>query len=83
VLLTSGGAFSTSVNAPSAVPGQAFSVPAGFQPVADSFDTYLVYGIKTAGSPPVIPRMPFNRADYYIGLPAPPSSMPSICQQTA
>lgn len=34
---------------------------------SDSTDTYLVYGIADAG---VTPRMPFNRADYYIRRPA-------------
>lgn len=77
VLLTSGAAFSTIATVPSTTPAQAFSVPAGFQPVADSFETYLVYGIKTSGTPPVDPRMPFNRADYYIFQPT--TGMPLRC----
>jgi prepilin-type N-terminal cleavage/methylation domain-containing protein len=41
---------------------------AGFAPIDATIN--LVYGIKPEGDPLVEPRMPFNRADYYIGNPA-------------
>ena len=78
VLLTSGGAFFTKVDVPStttATPPQAFSVPAGFQPVEDSFDTYLVYGVDSDTNL----RFPFNRADYYVRRPTTANAMPSRC----
>ena len=49
-----------------------------FEPLANSFETYIVYGV----TPPADPvdtalRMPFNRADYYIRRPA--TNMPTRC----
>ena len=44
-----------------------------------NFDTqggFLVYGIKPYENPVVPPRMPFNRADYYVRRPL---TMPSRC----
>lgn len=32
----------------------------------DATETRIIYGIKPVGDPPSDPRMPFNRADYYI-----------------
>ncbi|MEW6108540.1 MAG: type II secretion system protein [Nitrospirota bacterium] len=53
------------------------SIPAAFSPVNGSFETYLIYGIKPAGGPPAVePRMPFNRADYYIKV---PGTLPQRC----
>ena len=42
----------------------------GFEPFTDTQNSYVVYGIKPYESPEVPPRMPFNRADYYISVPA-------------
>lgn len=42
-------------------------------------ETRFVYGIKPAGSPVVNPRMPFNRADYYVRIPA--SNFPARCAE--
>jgi prepilin-type N-terminal cleavage/methylation domain-containing protein len=42
----------------------------------DTQSGFLVYGIKPYENPPVPPRMPFNRADYYVRRPA---TMPSRC----
>jgi prepilin-type N-terminal cleavage/methylation domain-containing protein len=36
----------------------------------------LIYGIKPPGDPVVEPRMPFNRADYYLRI---PGNMPGRC----
>ncbi len=66
VLLTSGAAFFTTFDA------SAGTFASAFQPVENSFESYLIYGI----SPGVAPRMPFNRADYYIRTPA---TMPARC----
>jgi len=45
----------------------------GFAPLPNSFDTYIMYGIAPDG---VTPRMPFNRADYYVRTPV---TMPTQC----
>ena len=69
ILITTGPAnFTTNFN-PSAA-----GFAAGFQPDANSFNTYLIYGINsnTAANP----RMPFNRADYYVRT---PPNMPTRC----
>ncbi len=66
VLVTSGATFSTTFDS------SAGAFAAAFQPVASSFETYLIYGI----SPGAALRMPFNRADYYIRTPA---AMPARC----
>jgi prepilin-type N-terminal cleavage/methylation domain-containing protein len=42
-------------------------------------ETRFVYGIKPAGSPVVNPRMPFNRADYYVRIPG--SNFPARCAE--
>jgi hypothetical protein len=49
-----------------------------FEPFANSYNSFLVYGIKPAESPDVAPRMPFNRADYYIQRPT--DNMPARCE---
>ncbi len=66
VLLSSGATFSTTFDS------SAGTFASDFQPVASSFETYLIYGI----SPGAALRMPFNRADYYIRTPA---AMPTRC----
>jgi prepilin-type N-terminal cleavage/methylation domain-containing protein len=43
-----------------------------FEPTANSFNTRLVYGISSN----VDPRMPFNRADYYVRQ---PGTLPDRC----
>jgi len=68
VLLTSGGAFFTTV-----------PLSAALQPVAASFDTYLIYGVDSDTNL----RFPFNRADYYIRRPTTANSMPSRCATNA
>ncbi len=44
-------------------------------PEADSLMTHIIYGISPATTNP---RMPFNRADYYVRRPA--TGMPSKCE---
>ena len=69
ILITTGPAnFTTNFNSSAA------GFAAGFQPDANSFNTYLIYGINsnTAANP----RMPFNRADYYVRI---PPTMPTRC----
>jgi hypothetical protein len=70
VLVNSGGNFSTTAPDPAAVPS------GGFYPTLNSYETYIIYGIKDPGSPVVNPLMPFNRADYYVRRPA---TMPTHC----
>jgi prepilin-type N-terminal cleavage/methylation domain-containing protein len=41
-------------------------------------DIRLIYGIKPADSPATEPRMPFNRADYYVRVPS-GAAFPSRC----
>jgi prepilin-type N-terminal cleavage/methylation domain-containing protein len=48
---------------------------AAFRPPINSFETNLIYGIKPAGAPVVNPRMPFNRADYFISM----NNVPDRC----
>jgi prepilin-type N-terminal cleavage/methylation domain-containing protein len=45
----------------------------GFEPDDGDTDNYTVYGLTPAGT---VPRMPFNRADYYLRMPA---DIPSRC----
>ncbi|TAN40383.1 MAG: prepilin-type N-terminal cleavage/methylation domain-containing protein [Nitrospirae bacterium] len=47
-----------------------------FEPTRDVDNTFLVYGIKT-NADGLAPRMPFNRADYYVRIPA--AGMPQRC----
>ena len=72
ILVNSGGNFFTTFPDPAAVP------MGGFFPTAESYETYIVYGIKNPGSPVVNPRMPFNRADYYVRRPT-ATPMPTHC----
>jgi prepilin-type N-terminal cleavage/methylation domain-containing protein len=53
-----------------------YNATANFAPT-DVGQTNVIYGIKPQGSPAVVPRMPFNRADYYIQQPT--SGMPLRC----
>jgi prepilin-type N-terminal cleavage/methylation domain-containing protein len=46
-----------------------------FEPKVNSYGDFIAYGI--APSTVVTPRMPFNRADYYVKIPQ--SNMPSRC----
>ncbi len=69
VLVTSGATFSTTFDS------SAGAFASAFQPVENSFETYLIYGI----SPTAAPRMPFNRADFYIRT---PTTMPTRCAPT-
>lgn len=49
-----------------------------FEPVANTFETYIVYGVTSPADPvDTALRMPFNRADYYIRRPS--TNMPSRC----
>lgn len=45
----------------------------GFQPTANSYESFVMYGVD----PNSTPRMPFNRADYYVKRPA--GGMPGRC----
>ncbi len=71
-LINNGGVFFTKV--------QDFPVNGGsaaaFEPFSGSYKSFIVYGI----SDNVDPRMPFNRADYYIRRPT--SGMPQRCEPT-
>jgi prepilin-type N-terminal cleavage/methylation domain-containing protein len=57
------------------------STPGPFEPAINSNAQFIAYGIAPGpnGSPPVsvTPRMPFNRADYYVKIPS--SNMPGRC----
>ncbi len=46
----------------------------GFEPLANGFNKFVVYGLAPSG---VTPRMPFNRADYYVKKPL--TDMPKRC----
>lgn len=71
VLVNNGGTFSTQFKSSLA------DFADEFEPVANSFETYIIYGVTSSVSPVTTPlRMPFNRADYYIRR---PSNMPSRC----
>jgi prepilin-type N-terminal cleavage/methylation domain-containing protein len=50
------------------------SIPTGMQPPTNSYLNYVVYGIDSNSEP----RMPFNRADYYVKVPT-SGTMPSRC----
>ena len=65
VLVHDGGTFFTPFNSNLA------SFDDNFEPPANSFDTYIVYGINGTSNP----VRPFNRADYYISN----SNVPSRC----
>jgi prepilin-type N-terminal cleavage/methylation domain-containing protein len=55
-LVVNGSAFSTTLGGVSSTPWRS----------TDLSETRLVYGIKPEGTPASNPRMPFNRADYFI-----------------
>jgi prepilin-type N-terminal cleavage/methylation domain-containing protein len=67
-LITSGGHFYAKYNS-----GDTYDLT-NYYPTENN-QTYVIYGIADATIPP---RMPFNRADYYIRIPA-GSSMPQRC----
>ncbi len=71
VLVVDVGAFFTDFNPGNTDPPD---FAAGYSPDADSFDAYMIYGIRTDADP----RMPFNRADYYVRIPV---TMPARCAQ--
>lgn len=52
-----------------------YNATANYAP-ANPGETNVIYGIKPQGNPVVEPRMPFNRADYYIRR---PNAMPPRC----
>ncbi len=54
----------------------AFPPAGGFLPVIYSNNTYLIYGISPNGT---APRMPFNRADFYVRKPTTANSLPQRC----
>jgi len=45
-----------------------------FEPQVNSYGKFIVYGIAPSG---VTPRMPFNRADYYVKIPS--TNVPKSC----
>jgi prepilin-type N-terminal cleavage/methylation domain-containing protein len=73
VLINNAGAFSIPFIDLPTVPGGGSN--ANFEPLADTYDTYIIYGIDNAAA-----RMPFNRTDYYVKKPA-GNAMPSQCAQ--
>ncbi|NJD56963.1 MAG: hypothetical protein FIA94_11245 [Nitrospirae bacterium] len=66
--LINSGNFYTTAPDPAAVPS------GGFYPTLNSYETYILYGLAPAS---ITPRMPFNRADYYVRRPA--TGMPTHC----
>ncbi|MBI5640678.1 MAG: prepilin-type N-terminal cleavage/methylation domain-containing protein [Nitrospirae bacterium] len=68
-LLVNGGAFYTQFD------DTPVSFPPTYRPPQNSYDTYLVYGIKPFDGN--IPIMPFNRADYFISNTT--GAVPSRC----
>jgi prepilin-type N-terminal cleavage/methylation domain-containing protein len=48
-----------------------------FEPPVSENETHIIYGIKIQGSPVVNPKMPFNRADFYVRRPT--ANMPQRC----
>jgi prepilin-type N-terminal cleavage/methylation domain-containing protein len=72
VLVNSGGSFTAQFNDSLA------SFSDSFEPVANTFETYIIYGVTPTADPVTTPlRMPFNRADYYIRRPS--TNMPARC----
>ncbi len=68
VLVNDAGAFyRTFLNPAGAIP------TSGFFPTVESYETYIMYGLTPNGT---VPRMPFNRADFYVKRPA---TMPAHC----
>lgn len=67
-LVTSGSNFSTTFSPDLANWGS------NYLPTANSYDVRLIYGLRSGGAEP---RMPFNRADYYIRRPT--SGLPARC----
>lgn len=68
ILMNDAGAFYRTFPDPSGV------IPTdGFFPTVESYETYIMYGISPSTANP---RMPFNRADYYVRRPA---TMPTHC----
>jgi len=75
ILMNNAGAFSVHLqDLPSGGGGAS-----AFEPVADSYNTFVAYGIKPADNPDVPPRMPFNRADFYLKVPA---TIPPRCARS-
>lgn len=79
-LINNAGDFSVQLNDPnfSFNPGGPNPPTFAFEPIRDRDQTFVVYGIKTDNPGGVLPRMPFNRADYYIRKVNP---MPNRCAQ--
>jgi prepilin-type N-terminal cleavage/methylation domain-containing protein len=50
------------------------ALPAALKPDLNSYQNYVAYGVDSNNDP----RMPFNRADYYVKVPT-TGSMPSRC----
>lgn len=71
-LINNGGVFFTKVQGLPVKGGAATA----FEPLTGSFNSFIVYGISDT----VDPRMPFNRADYYVRQPA--AGMPARCEPT-
>ncbi|MEF9427091.1 MAG: hypothetical protein L0956_07935, partial [Candidatus Mariimomonas ferrooxydans] len=53
-----------------------YGATGNFDP-SDAIETNIIYGIKPPGSPVTEPRMPFNRADYYIST----TNVPARCAE--
>lgn len=71
-LVQSGGAFTAQFNDSLA------SFSDSFEPLANSYETYIIYGVTPPADPVTTAlRMPFNRADYYVRRPS--TNMPSRC----
>lgn len=68
LLMNNAGVFYTTPNdANCSFKSLSTTVACAFEPQAGSSDNYMVYGLMPVGT---VPRMPFNRADYYIRRPA-------------
>ena len=68
-LIVSGGVYAIKY------PGQGVDVDANFRPNASEGERFLAFGMGTT-----LPTMPFNRADYYVGIPA--SANPNCAPNT-
>ncbi|MBA4371560.1 MAG: hypothetical protein C0402_01720 [Thermodesulfovibrio sp.] len=78
VLVSAGGAYTraAAANTSSTLTLADVAVDANYQPLVNSFDSTLIYGIAPATAANNFISMPFNRADYYIRRPA---TIPARC----
>jgi len=56
--------------------------PTAFEAYSSNTDSYIMYGLNPAGNTN-IPRMPFNRSDYFVARPATATQVPQMCAPNA